>query len=82
MKALKANSLQLDDWITLKNEENYLGKILLNKGNKGTREQGGSPSPLSQKKKYGLKFNPELAQEGSWLALIGLQTGPSCSKDG
>ena len=42
----------------------------------------GSPSPLSQKKKYGLKFNPELAQEGSWLALLGLQTGPSCSKDG
>ena len=31
MKALKANSLQLDDWITLKNEENYFGKMLLNK---------------------------------------------------
>ena len=79
MKALKANSLQLDDWITLKNEENYLGKMLLNKKK---MKPLGSPSPLSQKKKYGLKFNPELAQEGSWLALIGLQTGPSCSKDG
>ena len=40
------------------------------------------PSPSSPGKKYGLKFNPELAQEGSWLALIGLQTGPSRSKDG
>ena len=78
MKALKANSLQLDDWITLKNEENYLGKILLNKKN----ETPGEPLLPFPEKKHGLKFNPELAQEDSWLALIGLQTGPSCSKDG
>ena len=79
MKALKANSLQLDDWITLKNEENYLGKMLLNKKKNETLEE---PLPPFPEKKYGLKFNPELAQEGSWLALLGLQTGPSSSKDG
>jgi len=43
---------------------------------------GDPPPPFSPEKKNGLKFNPELAQEGSWLALIGLQRGPSCSKDG
>ena len=50
--------------------------------NKKKMKPRGNPSPLSQEKKYGLKFNPELAQEGSWLALLGLQTGPSSSKDG
>ena len=49
--------------------------------NKKKWNPGGAPPPFPRKK-YGLKFNPELAQEGSWLALIGLQTGPSCSKDG
>ena len=52
MKALKANSLQLDDWITLKNEENYLGKILLNKKN----ETPGEPLPPFPEKKIRIKI--------------------------
>ena len=50
--------------------------------NKKRWNPGGAPLPLLRKKKNGLKFNPELAQEDSWLALIGLQTGPSCSNNG
>ena len=45
-------------------------------------ETPGEPLSPFPEKKYGLKFNPELVQEDSRLALLGLQTGPSCSKDG